>query len=70
MMPVEEKFKLDIGLELSYADILATCFTEIKLSATNKHTQAYGCLGFGFERSFVIDNSSYAAFIDSIISGT
>jgi len=33
----------------------ATCFTEIKLSQTKKHTERYGCLGFGFTRQFVMD---------------
>ena len=57
MMPVEEKFKLYARPEedIEYEHVPATCFTEIRLSATNKHTQAYGCLGFGFERRFVID---------------
>ncbi len=32
-----------------------TCFTEIKLSATHRHTERYGCLGFGFSRDFVIE---------------
>jgi hypothetical protein len=54
MMPTEEEFKLDAGPYLKYCGVPATCFTEIKLSATHKHTQHYGCLGFGFERSFVI----------------
>jgi hypothetical protein len=31
-----------------------TCFTEIKLSAIHKHTERYGCLRFGFTRSFVM----------------
>lgn len=34
-----------------------TCFTEIKLSDTHKHTERYGCLGFGFSREFVIKRS-------------
>jgi len=33
----------------------ATCFTEIKLSDTEKHTERYGCLGFGFSRKFVME---------------
>ena len=32
-----------------------TCFTEIKLSDTHEHTKRYGCLGFGFNRKFVIE---------------
>jgi hypothetical protein len=54
MMPTKEEFRLDAGGCLKYNEVPATCFTEIKLSATHKHTQHYGCLGFGFKRSFVI----------------
>lgn len=54
MMPTREEFILDVGERLNYDGVPATCFTEIKLSATHKHTQHYGCLGFGFKRSFVI----------------
>lgn len=32
----------------------ATCFTELKLSDIYEHTKRYGCLGFGFDREFVI----------------
>ncbi len=53
MMKIPEKFKLDAGPELRY-EIPATCFTEIKLSDTYEHTKHYGCLGFGFNRSFVL----------------
>ncbi|MDQ1318549.1 MAG: hypothetical protein QG588_2211 [Candidatus Poribacteria bacterium] len=33
----------------------ATCFTEIKLSQSQKHAERYGRLGFGFTRQFVMD---------------
>ena len=32
-----------------------TCFTEIRLSASDVHAQQYGRLGFGFSRRFVIE---------------
>lgn len=31
-----------------------TCFTEIDLESTDRHTQHYGCLGIGFSREFVM----------------
>ena len=36
--------------KLGYTDAPMTCFTEIKLSIIDRHTQLYGCLGFGFRR--------------------
>lgn len=40
----------------------STCFTEVKLSLTRRHTEQYGCLGFGFSRSFVLDRNGLPVF--------
>jgi len=47
----------DIQIEYNkepFPKVPMTSFTEIKLSEIEKHTQSYGCLGFGFSRDFVI----------------
>lgn len=43
-------------------DFASTCFTEVKLSLTRRHTEQYGCLGFGFSRSFVLDRNGLPVF--------
>ena len=48
----------DIQIEYNkepFPKVPMTSFTEIKLSEVEKHTQSYGCLGFGFSRNFVIE---------------
>ncbi len=35
-------------------DTAMTCFSEIKLSMIERHTEVYGCLGFGFSRDFIL----------------
>jgi len=42
---------------LTYGTLPMTCFTEIRLSDVYKHTKLYSCLGFGFNRKFVIERS-------------
>lgn len=32
------------------------CFTELRLSLSQKHASRYGCIGIGFERNFVLQN--------------
>ena len=44
-----------------------TSFTEIKLSQVHKHTERYGCLGFGFSRGFVLKR--YGAPVQYVAGG-
>lgn len=53
--PIKEKwFVPTLGSE-KYSGSPCTCFSEIKLSAVDKHTRLYGCLGFGFTREFIME---------------
>lgn len=40
--------------QFSYDHVATISFTENKLSRTREHTERYGCLGFGFDREFVL----------------
>lgn len=40
--------------QFSYNHVATISFTENKLSRTREHTERYGCLGFGFDREFVL----------------
>lgn len=44
------------------AEIARVCFTEIKLSQTEKHARMYGQLGVGFNRDFVLEREGNPVF--------
>ena len=49
-----EKIEVN-GAEINKPDIARTCFTELKLSASEDHAKLYGRLGFGVKRYFLFD---------------
>lgn len=49
--------ELLVGGGAAYAiEVPMTCFTEIRLSSATAHARSYGQLGFGFDRSFILDS--------------
>lgn len=44
------------------AEIARVCFTEIKLTQTEKHAKRYGELGIGFNRNFVLEREGNPVF--------
>ena len=49
-----EKIQVN-GVEINKPNIARTCFTELKLSASEDHAKLYGRLGFGVKRYFLFD---------------
>jgi len=66
MMPLCKTFEHEPLLRelnaLGTFNMRMKCFSEIKLSQVREHTERYGRLGFGFRRSFVINNKGAPVF--------
>ncbi|MFH1233765.1 MAG: abortive infection system antitoxin AbiGi family protein [Patescibacteria group bacterium] len=61
MKPGEETIQ-GVDTKSITAGIARVCFTEIKLTQTEKHAKHYGSLGIGFNRNFVLEREGNPVF--------
>lgn len=61
MKPGEETIQ-GVDKKSITAGIARVCFTEIKLTQTEKHAKHYGSLGIGFNRNFVLEREGNPVF--------